>query len=387
MFENFQCKQGERDGWVSPRGYNLSDNEDLRDAHRLFEEGRVDHVVDPLLSIGEDLFELQHPELQYDIAARTEFLETFTENGNEYGTWFYFPWRRSLIRYPNREDHYALRTYRNKPLISTSEQTMLHDSTVAVFGLSVGSNVVDSLVQAGIGNTLIIGDSDTISPTNLNRIRSSMFDVGLPKTTVTGRKVSEIDPYISQVHLSAGYRDDVDTFLAEMQPDVIIEEVDNLSVKAKLRRAAGRLAVPLVMAGDIGERSIIDIERHDEKSVKPFNGKISQSDFDALLAGTLSVAEQEKILVKINGFRNLSPRLIDSSMRRGVDIAGFPQLGSVAATGAAMATVAIRGILTGESLASGTYVVNPRRTFHLGAQESPLQALATVHKFLTRHKA
>ena len=386
MFESFNVKDGGCNNWEPPRGYALSDESDYRDLNRLLAKGYVDHVVDPLTEISEDLFELRHPELQNDMAARSNFVEEFSRDSDGYGVWFYFPWRRSLVRYPNEKDHYDLRTYRNKPLISEAEQARLHDSTVAIFGLSVGSNVVDSLVQAGIGGTLLIGDSDIVTPTNLNRIRASMQDVGLAKTTVTGRKVSEIDPYISQIHLRDGYADDTDLVLEKVNPSVIVEEVDDLSVKAELRRAAGRLAIPLVMAGDIGERSIVDIERHDDGEVRPFNGKISQSDYEMLLSGNVSVADQERILVKINGLRNLSPRLIDASMRRGIDIAGFPQLGSVASMGASIATVAIRDILTGGALKSGSYVANPRRMLRLGSQQSPLEAASIVHRFLTRHK-
>lgn len=290
-----------------------------------------------------------------ELAARDHMLET--------SNLVHLPWSRELVRYPEQSDHLLLRTARNRNLLTLEEQEALYrDVRPAVFGLSVGSNIVDSLTQAGMGEAYLLADYDRLAPTNLNRIRANMADVGLRKTVIAGRKMAMIDPYIDQLHLNSGYVEaETDEVLREWRPTIIFDEVDNFSVKAMLRRVARELKAPLVMVGDIGDNAIVDVERYDiDENQQPFNGKVPEDIYERLLRNEqLDDMERVEVLLAINGIENISDRLVmsvgDESLSGSV-----PQLGSTAARGASLAERITRSIaLKKDELPSGTYVDNP----------------------------
>lgn len=369
-----------RVGWQQPDMYTVDGEANLV-FNSLLESGQIE-VVDPIEDIIDDLREMRHPDKVEDQEFREQFDAGMTTLGLSYGTWTHLPWRRSLIRYPEKNDHRDLRTFRNQHLVTAEEQQVLNQASIAVFGLSVGSNITDQLVQSGIGDTYVLGDFDRLSPTNLNRIRATMGQVGLRKVDIMAQKISEVDPYITQYHVHDGYSDDADAVLDIARPDIIIEEVDDLSTKAKLRAYAAKHNTPLIMVTDLGEKSIIDIERHDQEDVKPFNGKISQGLFDDLMADSLNEKEKRAALMKIAGIRHLSPRIIESAMDKGRVLGGLPQLGATAVAGAALANTATREILLGRKMRSGSYVQSPKKTLNLQRPTTLGQDVATYKKFL-----
>lgn len=370
--------------WTPPTGYVVESNKELAE---LTADERIESVIDPINEIADELFEAEHPDCLDDTKRQQQFKQELLAQGAAYGRWFYYPWRRNLIRYPEPDDHYNLRTFRNRNLITKEEQRQkLRPRKLACVGLSVGSNIVDEAVQAGIGDNYLLFDFDRLSPTNLNRIRATMGQVGLYKTTVAGRKISEVDPYIDQSHFTNGYDETTDDVLRAERPDVIIEEVDNLEAKAHLRRIAAELQIPLIMVGDAGDKVPIDIERHDQGRVKPFNGALSDQTFAALLRGPLPKKETESALMKLIGLRNLSPRLIDSGVSRGIETGGFPQLGSTAALGGVLASVAIREILLDRPLKSDIHVGDTRKIIGAGPETTWRENIQIAKKFIKYRK-
>jgi molybdopterin/thiamine biosynthesis adenylyltransferase len=367
-------------GWRQPDMYTLDGHID--DSFQSLLEGGQVEVIDPISEIIDDLRELRHPDKNGDYEFKAQYDASMVSLGVDYGTWVHLPWRRSVIRYPEKRDHRDLRTFRNQHLVTAQEQQVLNETSIAVFGLSVGSNITDQLVQSGIGDTYVLGDFDRLSPTNLNRIRASMGQVGLRKVDVMAQKLSEIDPYINQYHLYEGYNDSANVILDTVRPDIIIEEVDDLSTKAKLRAYAAKHKIPLVMVTDLGEKSIVDIERHDQEEVKPFNGKISAGLFEDLIADNMNEKEKRAALMKIAGVRHLSPRIIESAMDKGRVLGGLPQLGATAVAGAALATTATREILLGRKMRSGSYVQSPQKTLNLQRPTTLRQDIHTYKKFL-----
>lgn len=340
--------------WSDPIIHRVDNEAEVQDIVRY---GDLRHVVDTVDYIADDMFELRHPELMHDDAARAEFVADIKSQGPAFGTWVEYPWQSTLVRFPESDDHYDLRTYRNRNLITNEDQNKLHLTRIAAFGLSVGSNVVDRTVQSGIGNVYDLFDYDRLSPTNLNRIQAGMGQVGLLKTTIAGRKMAELDPYVQQHHYTTGYDRNTDDILRANRPDIIIEEVDNLEVKARLRRIAAELEIPLVMAGDVGENSMLDIERNDLDDLMPFNGKLSADEVSALLSGAeLPPEVQLGALISMLGRENISDVLLQSVMLKGKELAGTPQLGTIAAIGGAVTSIAIRDILLGKEVSSGSAV-------------------------------
>jgi tRNA threonylcarbamoyladenosine dehydratase len=374
--------QGEE--WTAPQAYGVRSRDELE---QLTRQLGVSRVIDPAEYIADDLFELEHPDQLGNDAARTAFITGIVRQGPAFGQWVHYPHDQSLVHFADRDDHYALRTARNRKLIEAHEQSVLRNKKIAVVGLSVGSNVLDSLVQAGIGDRYLLFDFDRLSPSNLNRIRAGVDQVGLLKTTVAGRKIAELDPYITQDHFSTGYDHTTDDILRAEQPDLIVEEVDDMGVKARLRSLAAQLRVPLVMAGDVGDKSVLHVERHDLGTVKPFNGKLSRPQMAALSRGTMPSKAQENAMIKTLGLRNLSPRLIESAMARGTEVAGLAQLGTTATLGGALTTVAVRDILLGRRVPSGIHVVDARQSVGASRPTTLRQDYRTIRRFMRYRNA
>lgn len=337
--------------WQQPQAFSVDTPAELDDlAASLGTAGRLD----PVAAIASDLFELRHPDQLDDTAARTRFVGEILAQGPRFGRWIHYPWADSLVHVAEADDHYQLRTYRNRNLITKAEQASLRHRRIAVFGLSVGSNVVDRMAQAGIGDEYLLFDFDRLSPTNLNRIQAGVLQVGLLKTTVAGRKLAELDPYVTQRHVTDTDPGSVDEMLRASRPDVIVEEVDDLVAKARIRALARELRVPLVTAGDVGDVSTLDVERHDIEQVPAFNGKLTEAAAAQLCAGTMPGNDPLDTLIRIVGRENVSPALLESVMLKGTQLAGTPQLGTTAATGGALAAAAVRDILLGHDGRSGT---------------------------------
>ncbi|WP_071288813.1 ThiF family adenylyltransferase [Mycolicibacterium llatzerense] len=337
--------------WQPPQAFSVDTAAELDDLSAGLGATRR---LDPVEAIASDLFELRHPDQMQDADARTRFVGEILAQGPRFGRWIHYPWADALVRVAGPDDHYELRTYRNRNLITKAEQASLRHRRIAVFGLSVGSNVVDRMAQAGIGDEYLLFDFDRLSPTNLNRIQAGALQVGLLKTTVAGRKLAELDPYVTQRHVTGGDQRSADEMLRASRPDVIVEEVDDLVAKARIRALARELHVPLVTAGDVGDVSTLDIERHDIEQVPAFNGKLTDADAALLCAGTMPGDNPLETLISIVGRENVSQALLESVMLKGTELAGTPQLGSTAATGGALAAVAVRDILLGRSVGSGT---------------------------------
>lgn len=348
--------------WEEPDCYDLNDSGDRRQMYGremmqlATKHGRAEEIA-------RELFHMRHPDRADDATGEERFVESIVKQGDRFGKWFYFPWSNSLVQYPDEEDLRALLSFRNRELITDQEQRKLGAATIAHVGLSVGLKVLEETVHMGMGRKLIIADHDTVSLTNLNRLNAGMESVGMRKTDVAGIRVSELNPYISQVHLPEGVSPDTLAVLERRRPDVIYEHVDHLPTKVLMRQTAGRLAVPLVMATDIGDRSLIDVERYDISDTEPFLGRLSPEEIAMIEKGGLNLQETMRLVVEIIGHENISVRMAQSLGRIGVTLGGIAQLGTTAAAGAAYAAVAGRDILLGRPLASGRYELSPQGTF------------------------
>lgn len=305
-------------------------------------------------------------------------------NDPEYGNWVHYPWRNEAVRFPDQGHFYDVRTSRNRQMITRDEQQILESKRLAVLGLSVGSNVALSAVQLGM-RPEYLADRDTISMSNLNRIRAHLGDVGLRKTEWLGRELALIDPYIKQVQISDGYTEAMNDVMDNTGVDMLVEEVDDLVAKARIRQYAKERRIPLVSVGDFGENSVVDIERHDREDIKPFNGKLTKGEYEALVSGDLNDKQAEKLRVKIVGMKNIAPRLLESVMDPDLD--GLPQLGTTVAIGAGMGASAIANIFLDRNDSSGTFKVNQRKALGLKPQQGLLNAARTWQKFITRKKS
>lgn len=368
--------------WSPPTEFDLTSTEARHELGNRFSVGEIRTVFDPVVEVANDLYEYNHPDKKDDVQRREAFVDDILRQGSQYGRWFLFPWSGELVRYPEMAEHRALRTSRNRDLITADEQSRLYDSTVAVFGLSVGSKVVENLVTSGIGGKIIIGDPDSITPSNLNRLSAGFTDVGSLKLDTAAKNISEIDPYIEQVHFTDGVTNENLELLNEHKPAVVFDEVDDLAIKAALRKFGDKAGVPIVMATDLGDRSLIDVERYDLSDTKPFNGRLKPAEVESLAEGSVSPERVLKLMMKIVGIRHITSRMLQSAMEIDKTLPGMPQLGTTAAVGGAHAAIAAREIILGRKLSSGRYVCSPKKTLHLQPQATVKEGLGTVKSFV-----
>ena len=370
--------------WEPPEVFKVPPGRGRATVSELFTAARVT-VVDPIHEIVDELCQLRIFTGRAGGESKDQMAARYLAEGDAFGSWVYFPWEHTMVRYPDPDDYYELRTFRNRHLVTADEHAILRNQTLAFFGLSVGRRILSQLAQSGIGNRYLFGDPDTISVTNLNRLQSSMSEVGLSKTESTARELGKVDPYLEQVHLADGYSDDAQSAMESARPLVILEEVDNPGIKATIRAWAWENRVPVVMATDVGDVSVIHVERYDTEDIRPFNDRVSDAVFESLLEGTLSGPQAIAALLDIAGRREAlsSTRLIRSFLDVGRGLAGLAQLGTTVGLGASLATTAVREIALGRPLPSGSYAADPYQILALSQPDSASEREATLQAFAT----
>lgn len=288
----------------------------------------------------------------------------------EYGTWVWYPWSGRLAHVLPRAEYRELRQSRNHYKITAAEQADLTGRTIAVAGLSVGAASAFTLAQEGVGSRFRLADFDRLSLSNLNRLRASVTDIGLPKVVIAARQMYEMDPYLDISIWPDGLTEDnVDAFLtADGRADLFIEECDDLYIKvfARERARAHRIAVLM----ETNERGMLDVERFDLEPDRPLLHGLVDGLAAADLKG-LPVREKVPHVLRILGPENLSDRMAPSLMEIGHTLSSWPQLASGVALGAAVLTDTARRVLLGQFTASGRFFVDPAELVRDGAQAHP----------------
>jgi hypothetical protein len=272
----------------------------------------------------------------------------------ECGAWIYYPWTERLVHLLDRDEFAELRTNRNRYKITPGEQALLATKAVGVVGLSVGQSVSLTMALERSFAEIRLADFDTIDLSNLNRLRTGVYNLLLPKVIVTAREIMEIDPYLSvRIFPDGIIPENLDLFLTGGGPlDVVIEECDSLDVKCLVREGARRHRIPVVM--ETSDRGRLDIERFDLEPDRPiFHGLIGDVDPRAL--GGLTTEEKIPYILRINGEHTLSTRLRASLVEVDETIPSWPQLASAVSLGAGLAADAARRILLNDHAPSGRY--------------------------------
>ncbi|RZL49350.1 MAG: hypothetical protein EOP00_07235 [Pedobacter sp.] len=100
---------------------------------------------------------------------------------DEYGVWVYYPWSNKLVHLLDEQEFAIVRTNRNKHKITDVEQRTLSQKKIGVMGLSVGQSVSLTLaMERGFGE-LRIADFDELDLSNINRIRTGVFNLKVKK--------------------------------------------------------------------------------------------------------------------------------------------------------------------------------------------------------------
>jgi len=140
-------------------------------------------------------------------------------------------------------------------LIGKASQSILTNSSVAVFGIGgVGSYVCEALARAGIGNFLLC-DNDTVSESNINRQLIALHSsLGKPKTSVMAQRIKDINPDAKVTEIQA-------FFSAENANDFdfngfsyIIDAIDTVSSKLVLISQAKKHNIPIISCMGTGNK-------------------------------------------------------------------------------------------------------------------------------------
>jgi hypothetical protein len=353
-------------GWQEPLVFDLNNEQDVPALNELLAQKKVRFVSDKIRSAIEELYHIENPSQidSLDKEAFDNYLKSFG-NGRlgHYGVWVYYPWNATLVHFPPPEDLARLRGSRNRNLISEDERKVLkQDKTIVIFGLSVGSNAVDSLLMQGIGSQLVLVDMDQLDPTNLNRIRAAYDQVGIHKVDIVAKKISELDPFLEQVH----YREGVDEgtlaeILAKYQPAIIIDEIDSLRMKILIRQSARQHKIPVLMATDDGDDILLDIERFDLSDAPILHGLLPQEVIDQILANEKMDRRQMGAIIGkyFVNLENVPLRMLESLLEVGKTLPSWPQLGGAAVLSGLYLAYGARKILLGQPLNPGRFVMGP----------------------------
>lgn len=285
-----------------------------------------------------------------------------------YGTWIHYPWSRRLVHLLPKAEFREARTNRNRYKIHPTDQARLEQTTIAIIGLSVGLSAAVTLALEGVGGRFHLADFDWLSVTNLNRLRTGVHHLGIPKTVIAAREMLEFDPYLEIVPFHEGATEEnLDALLAGV--DLVVEECDGLFMKVLVREHARARGIPVVM--DTSDRGQIDVERFDLEPDRPiFHGLLGP--IEARQLKGLSTKEKIPYVLRIIGEDTVSPGLAGSMVEIEETISTWPQLGSDVTYGGALTTHVVRRILLDQLRTSGRYFVDLDRIVAEGTQH-PLQ--------------
>jgi len=356
--ENTLKKTTNFSGTTNPRIFDLSIEEQQEELLKIIKEYNP-CITDQFESQLEELFFYNNPAQAFS-PERESQLQAYFKKVKEIapiwqqGRWVFFPWLNQLSHLLPEEDFIAVKTSRNQLLITREEQRVYYNGIVGIAGLSVGSNIALALTLTGGAKKMRIADADTLELSNCNRILTGVHNLGLPKTTFLAQRIYELNPYAEIEIFSSGLqKENISQFLGEggTKLDVIVDEVDDLSIKYLLREKARASHTPIVMAADNADQGVIDIERYDLEDVDSvFNRKVGTYSYEDLV--NLDKIKIGELITSHVGHENISHRMANSLAVIGKDVVSWPQLGSTALLNGGALAYAIRCILTKQALPS-----------------------------------
>lgn len=281
----------------------------------------------------------------------------------EKGVWAYYSWSNYLVHLLAKEHFRALRLSRNKNLILQKEQEKFINCRIGIAGLNVGNAGAICIALEGGAEKMKFADNDVLELSNLNRFRASLSDLGVNKAVLSARQVYEIDPFYDIEVFDKGLSDDnIDKFLTEPKIDLLIEEMDNLKLKIKIREKARYYKVPVLMVTGNGPNVIIDVERFDiDHNLPLLNGRLKKEiikKIESLDSAKAAVREKAFLARDFMGEEFLTQRLRDSFKLIGGQLAGIPQLAESMFLRGACLCYFTRSIVVGGEITSGRYYLN-----------------------------
>ncbi len=346
--------------------YDMAKEDDVRELEIFISSNNKQiNVYNSIESQVLELYKIDHPRDKPSKKQLAEYWQNWLRENdpNYFGTWVYYPWNHNLIHLLPEKDFVRLRTSRNQYKIHPEEQAILQSKKIGLIGLSVGQSVALTLSMERVYGTLRIADFDYLELSNLNRIRTGLANLELPKSTAVAREIAEIDPFLKiEVYPDGITEENLDEFIGsgEDKLDLLIEECDALDIKIKSRLAARKAGIPVIM--DTSDRGMMDIERFDlEPERELMHGMVTEDRAESVDQWTAK--ERLALVMDMVGAQNISSRLKASLLEVEESLTTWPQLASSVVLGGALSTVVARRILLGQSVDSGRYYLDLDKHF------------------------
>lgn len=149
--------------------------------------------------------------------------------------------------------------WQERSLLFLGEERMerLRKCKVVVVGLGgVGAYAAEMLARAGVGS-LVILDSDVISPTNKNRqLLALESTMGRYKSDLMEQRLKDINPSLEVIPIREYLTEEnVSELLSPFKPDYIVDAIDTLSPKISLIKYAVKNGIRLVSSMGAGAKS------------------------------------------------------------------------------------------------------------------------------------
>lgn len=320
-------------------------------------------IVDTIENQLSELVKLERPDYNWtDDEALLAARARLGEHPERYGVWVYYPWKNALVHLLDEDEFIAVRTNRNIYKITPQEQKLLSGKRAGIIGLSVGSGIALTMAMERTVGELRIADFDDLELSNLNRLRTSLTNLSLPKSEIVKREIAEIDPFLKVTVFSEGIaKENIDLFLdgRDAPLDILVEECDNFPVKILARMKARDRGIPVIM--ETSDRGMVDVERFDiDPSLGILHGRITDEECLALLESGVWTPETT---AKIMTPKETSDRMLRSVKELGKTISRWPQLASEVTAGAGVVTHLTRKILLGDHLIRGRKFLDPYELF------------------------
>lgn len=345
-------------GIFMPLFFNLSFPSEKKSLENLISKNPQINICDDIRGQLEELISSRFPAGIESSVLSKKVDKQLLENGSDaYGVWVYYPWVNKLVHILDENEFVELRTNRNLNKITKEEREVLASKSVGIIGLSVGQSIALTLtMERGCGE-LRLADFDQLELSNLNRIRTPIYNLGEFKVVATAREIAEIDPFIKVKVFKEGVTKEnmSDFMLGGSKLDLLVDECDGLDIKIQAREFAKTHRIPVIM--DTSDRGMIDVERFDlEPNRELLHGSVKGLD-SSKLSG-LSNEEKIPIVLQILGFEQLSTRAKQSLAEVKKTISTWPQLATSVILGGAVGASVTRKIFLNQFTDSGRYYVD-----------------------------
>lgn len=288
------------------------------------------------------------------------------------GSWVYYPWDGTLLHVLEQELFWRLRTLRNQILLTDNEQAAFRSINIGCVGMSVGSNGAAAIALTSGSQHLKLADGAVFSGSNLNRVRTAVRNIGLNKCVVMAREIYEMNPYmkIEATAYNIDQSNIAQFFDKPWKLDLVVDEIDDLETKVRLRVEAKKRAIPVIMVTEPGNQVMLDVERYDlDPSLELFNG-LAPGVEQLLEKKDLTQREKLKFVAKIIGVKNLPLRDQQAMLKVGATIPSAPQLGSTAMMAGGVIGFAARELAANPSnLKSGRHIISIEKELTHGVNQ------------------